>query len=301
MLKMDTATILLQTKNLLAEGETAAAINLLKTLLDGDRRHAQLARMLRVIEANFQSARQAEQLGKLTFSEAKSENAKTTDALLGLLESVETGKTTVQTPAKKMQRGLWIGLSVAGLTFLGILYFYPKFRVDCPDFADDSKLKVLVLPFSNLNESKVKIEVALNQQIEDLAQKRNLPADAEIHVNYNGAIENIDKNKAERAADQCAADLVIWGSQLKTAGDSVRVRVQFKFSGEQKTGDSGYQSLREFDLLEGAFDRSLKDVALAVCARLAILKGDTELAKTWLQKMSQTSQAEQNFLEKTGG
>ena len=298
---MNIADTLLQVKNRLADGDIFGAIDLLKTLLDSDRRFAQLARMLRVIESNFQSARQAEQLGKLTFSEAKSKYAKTTDALLGLLESVETGKTTIQTPAKKMQRGLWIVLAVAGLAFLGILFFWSKFRVDCPDFADDSKLKVLVLPFANLNESKLKIEVALGEQIEALATKRNLPADAEIHTKYNGVIENIDKNKAARAAGQCAADLVVWGSQLKMDGDSLRVRVQFKFSDEQKTGDSGYQTLKEFDLLGGTFDRGLKDVAFALCARLAILNGNNDLAKSWLQKMQQTSQAEQRFLEKPGG
>lgn len=295
---MNITDTLSQVRNLLAEGDISAAISLLKTLLDSDSRFAHLARMLRVIESNFQSARQAEQVGKLTFSEAKSEHAKTADAILGLLESVETGRLSPQTPAKKMQRGLWIGLGVAGLAFLGILFLYPKFRVDCPDFADDSKLNVLVLPFANLNESRVKVEVALSEQIEALATKRNLPADAAIHTKYVGAIENIDKNKAARAAGQCAADLVVWGTQLKITGDSIRLRVQFKFSDEQKSGDSGYQSLKEFDMLGGGFDRSLQDVAFALCARLAILNGNNELAKNWIQKMKETSPNEKRFIER---
>ena len=85
---------------------------------------------------------------------------------------------------------------------------------------------------------------------------------------------------------------------LKFGSDSIRLRVQFKFSDEAHSGDSGYQKLKEFDLLSGGFDRSLQDVAFALCARLAILHGKPDLAKTWLQKMKETAPNEQRLLEK---
>ncbi len=300
---MDNQDFIKTVKSLIENGEIDEAISVFKNGLDGGSR-AQALRMLRVIESNYQIARQDEQKGKLSFAEARQEFAKTTDAILGLLETVEKGKTGGTSSEKKMRRGLWFGIGLAGLVFLAVLFLYPKFRVGCPDFDEKKELKIMVLPFVSLGGGSLAVEkskphILVKDQIEALVKKANLSVSAAIQTNFNADSELPDHARARRMAEHCGADLIIWGKFVQK-NDSIRLKLEFVSIKNNREGQSDFRTLPDLSFWDGAMDKELGDAVFAVCARVAGLLGDKEVTVRWLGKIKEPDAVEKKTLEKLG-
>jgi len=79
-------------RELLSQGDTGRALKTLIAHLEQDGSQPDYLRSLRLIEANFNAVRQQEIKGILDFSDAKKEYARTTDALLTIIEALQSGQ-----------------------------------------------------------------------------------------------------------------------------------------------------------------------------------------------------------------
>lgn len=89
---MDYHPVFDSARELLSQGDTAKALKALIAHLEKSGSQPDYLRSLRLIEANFNTVRQQEIKGILDFSEAKREYARTNDALLTIMEALQSGK-----------------------------------------------------------------------------------------------------------------------------------------------------------------------------------------------------------------
>lgn len=298
---MENPTFAQTIKSHLENGQIGEAIAVFKVGLEANSR-APALRMLRVIESNYQLARQNEQKGILSFAEARQEYARAADAVLGLLESVENQVPGRVSPKNKMRRGLWIGVGLAGLVFLAVLFFYPKFKVGCPYFDEKKALKVMILPFGSLGGGSVSTErprpeILVKDQIEELVAKAGLSVSAAIQSNFDPESELPDHAKARRLAEHCGADLIIWGKFVQKS-DSIRLKLEYVSVKNGREGQSVFRSLPDLSFWDGAMDKELSDAVFAVCARVAGLLDKKEVTVRWLGKLKEPDATEAQALKK---
>jgi TolB-like protein len=293
---MNDATELKQIQNHLENGELSEAFQLFKILLDRNPKQTQTARMVRVLESNFQQTRQQEMKGILAHAEARQEYARATDALLNLLETAKTGgKISQISPQKKMQRGLWLGIGLAGLVFLVTLFIWPKFRIDCPHFDKTKKMNVLILPFINLGNVPAKPHVTVKTRVEELAAKVNLSVSVAIKEKFNAESDLPSTAKVQRISEQCDADMVVWGQYLMK-NDSIRLKIEFISQKNGKSGSTDFQNLPDLTFWNGQLDSDINDAVFSICARIAGRLENKTVTKQWLEKVTKPTEIERTTL-----
>ncbi len=310
---MDIHPIFESVRQHLQQGETGAALQILISYLESDGKQSELLRTLRVVQANFNAAKQQELKGILAFQEAQREYSKVNDALLSTMDDLSAGRTLNSRIPVSPNRLPWI---IGGVILLvgivaGALFFRARnasAKTDgppaaaCPDFSD-SNYKIMLLPFVGLSEQQSKPEQSIQVRIRELTRNNNLITDVEIspEQNLNGLP---DFNKAAAKGLKCKADVVVWG-QYDKVGDSILVDIHFVFSSEPKfSGHTAFQPFRSLSALQmgigggkGGELRSLDDAILSFCSILAVHAGKPELAEKWLAKIGNVSEKDDSLSE----
>ena len=111
----------------LQQGETGAALQAMITFLETEDKQGERLHTLRVVQANYNAARQQELKGILAFQEAQREYSKVNDALLSTIAELTTGRSshTVAPPGATRYRmpivlggaGLLLAIIAAALFF----------------------------------------------------------------------------------------------------------------------------------------------------------------------------------------
>lgn len=289
----------------LQQGETGAALQTIITYLEADGKQADLLHTLRVIQANFNSAKQQELKGILAFQEAQREYSKVNDAILTVVEDLNAGRSSSTVPPTSTRRNFmpWI-LGGVALIVLALVAVFMMKRAEktetaqtqpatthCPDFRANN-YHVMLLPFVPLSDANSKPERGLQQRIRDLTSKNGMMADVEIATDLELA-SLPDFARAAEKGESCKADMVVWG-QYDKVGDSILVDVHYVFSSEPKWGGrTTFQPFRSIAALQNSGNasglRSLDDAILSLCSIMAVHAGRPEMAEKWLSKIKKST------------
>lgn len=287
---------------LLREGNTAQALQLVIGLLEKDSRFRDnLLRTLRVAEVNYNSVRQQELKGILSFQEAQREYSKITDTLLAVLDDFEAGRVPpTSLPATGQNRWKLWAIVGGGVLVLGALVFWwiQRGKAGCPDFEAPNTLHVMVLPFDKLGGVDKKPALLIQSSIQELTKKANIPA--EVRLNTREEMRGLNSQDAEKLGRKCDADLVIFGQYQSFEKDSIRVKMGFKFlkgGGTEFVGP--FKTFRDITAVQP--ERDLQDAVFSLCAMIAVNKKNWGFAKRWMGRIREKNAEElamANWLEK---
>ncbi len=289
----------------LKQGDTAKALELVITHLEADRQHTDTVRTLRVVEANYNAARQQEMRGILAFGEAQREYNKVNDNLLAVLDGLSSGRIPVMQGSKAPVSSRWPLIAGIGalllLLVVGAWWFLKAdSEPECPQFRGPG-LKVMILPFQNIGNSSKdgKPEISIQKLIRERAGSNQFPLAVEVMTGYNAAQANPDVYDAQPLGKTCNADMVIWGD-YEYANDSIQVDTRFAFVGpEGRSGDLGAQAFSSIaNIRAGRMNKSLDDAVFSLCAIMAIRDKRLPLAKKWLEKVVVKDERDTKILEK---
>lgn len=299
----------------LQQGETGAALHTLITYLETEGTKTELLQTLRVIQSNYNAAKQQELKGILAFQEAQREYSKVTDALLTAMDDLAAGRPagTRITPVATAQpnRMRWIIGGIAGIVVIAAAaFFFTRKPADsattdskpsmCPNFRD-SAYHVLLLPFLSLSKDELRPSVSVQARIRTLTQNNDIVADVEI-ANEDRRKELPDVYTAREVGHKCDADLIVWG-QFEKVGDSIQVDVHYLFLGSKKneeiSGHTDFQPFRSLSAMQKMGQssglRTLDDAILSLCSVMAIHVGRVDVAEKWLNKIQTTTEKDDSL------
>lgn len=294
-------TIFDSVRQFLSQGDTAQALRMLITHLEQENSNPEALRILRVIEANFNTTRQKELKGILDFSTARQAYSKANDDLLGVLDDLAAGRTPVVEEPEASPRSMRIYWLIGGgiLILLGLiagilLRNSPPDKKpiekpqECPVF-DTQGITVMLIPFQNLGDRASKPEVAIQTLIRDLTQRNKVKSDVQVFQGDRFATNQPDMDDATEIGRHCAAKMVIWGNYEKVEeGISLDVRYVFTEAPNLPGGAIAdtFRNLSELRNDTAKFS-SLEDAVFALCAFMALHEGNMALAEKWLDKVQQ--------------
>ncbi|MCK6693344.1 MAG: hypothetical protein L6Q97_14765 [Thermoanaerobaculia bacterium] len=283
-------------RELLRRGETGKALETLIGLLEKDSVYKDnLLRTLRVAEASYNAVRQQELKGILSFQEAQREYSRVTDTLLAVLDDFEAGKVpataAVSTPGSRRM------IYLAGGVFLLLVAVFAWWKlrdkpVGCPEFSRKDALHILIVPFDNLGGREAKPALLIQDNIQTLTAKANIPA--EVKFSTREMTGDYSQN-AEEIGRRCKADLVIYGKYKAFDKDSIRVKMGFRFlKGAGLAGSGPFMTFR--DITEVQPTRDLQDAVFSLCAMIAVRDRNWQFAKRWMEKIKDKDEAESRMV-----
>lgn len=291
---------------LLQQGQTAPTLTFLIDRLSKDRRYAGLVRTLRVVEANYSRTKTQELKGVLLPQDAQRSYNQTNDAIVGVLDALLAGKTSLESAEVPVPRNWWplIGGSVlAGLLLaFGIWYVSGKRQApQCPDFQQGVP-KVLILPFINAggSQSGVLADVLVRDRIEAISGRNNFPLSVGILKQYDAEKEKPGKAEAETLLQRCDANMVIWGTCLQEAGAPPKVDTRFVID-NKIAGSTGFQAFSSLGDLSNKPDqqfRSVDDAVFSLCSWMAFAMQRDSTAMKWQNKVQEKTSDDRQLLSK---
>jgi hypothetical protein len=298
---MNHSPVLDTVQELLSQGDTGKALQVLIQLLEQAGNQSEYLRTLRVVEANFNAARQQEQKGILDFGEARRIYAKSNDAILSVLEDLKAGRNKREPEENsKFTRKLTLILGIITLIFLA-LAAWNNYRKNtpgrlgdsaCPEFRSKG-FKVMVLEFQKLSGEDSKPELGIKTRIQDLTTKNNM--DTDVRILPAKAFDNAtpDQQQALELANQCQADMVIWGDYEKLA-DSINVDIRYSLADSNWPPGAAIQTFKNISELKS--DRmkisNLDEAVFRLCTVMALHENKLDLAQKWLNKIQHPTQRE---------
>ncbi len=288
---MELPPILDATRALVREGETGKALQTLIPALEQEPRYASTVRTLQVLESNYNAVRQQELKGILSFQEAQRSHSQVSDALLSILNDLQSGR--VPNVRKRSNRMTWliIGILLLLAGIGGFLYstsFKGKMPGDgCVEFSGSGP-KVLILPFKNVARGAAKPELVIQSRIQALSNNKNFPISAEILAKMTLSSFNANGTRdAETLAHRCGADMVIWGYYEHS--DSLYIDLRFfSLRHPGSAFETGFQTFRNLpEVQSGKLLTRMDDAILAVCGVLAVRSGKADVARAWFGKMQE--------------
>lgn len=310
-------------QQLLRQGDTGQALQVLISFLEKEGSRPDLLRTLRVVEANYSAARQQEIKGILEFSEAQREYAKTNDALLGALEDLASGRKPLTSYsgtgdggssnvriAWLVGGGLLLVLGIVAGIFLTrskkprpeptqtVIEQPKEAEPQCPGFKPE-RFKVMIVQFQNLGEEKRKPELSIQSRIRELTTNNQLATDVEILNHQQFETSTPDLNDATDLGKHCQADLVIWGQFEPLVGNAISVDIHYAFTDASWPPGVASQTFKNVSEIKADQMKinNLDDAVFRICTALALHENRMDLAKKWLNKLQKPNLREQKWKE----
>ncbi|MCS7036755.1 MAG: tetratricopeptide repeat protein, partial [Saprospiraceae bacterium] len=228
-------------KKRLTEGELEAAYTELARWLEQSPEYAELARIVRINQAELYQVKAEVLKGVLSNEEARRAYNQLTDKALQVIGLIEAGRTSLSASPVEAPSGRWRYYLVGGLvallaTAVGA-WFYWQAAEDCPGFNDTVRVRVLILPFMGASKEydpAIDIMDELNDWIERSPQLR-AEALAAVHRRFD--IEKNYPNSADAVAlaRACDVQMVVWGKVRQRPDGSRALDVRYRLIG---TGQS---------------------------------------------------------------
>ena len=294
----------------LQQGETGGALDTLIKYLESEGKQTELLRTLRVVQANYNAAKQQELKGILAFQEAQREYSKVNDALLRTLDDLHAGRPTNTAFADVGRRvpWIWVGLGLALLAVVGAFFIFGKpntpkketTAATCPEFRKVD-YRIMIIPFLSLSgDTVIHPSVSIQARIRQLTTNNKMSTDVELAPGPR--ITSLpDWARAEQKGKYCGADLVIWG-QFEKVDDSLQIDVHYVFTkGDQLPGHTDFQPFKSLTALQKSGKssglRTLDDAVLSLCSVLAVHANRPEVAEKWLGKIQDTSEKDDSLMD----
>ncbi len=299
----------------LQQGETGAALQTMITFLEAEGKQAELLRTLRVVQANYNAAKQQELKGILAFQEAQREYSKVNDALLSTIDDLSAGRpqNTAVTVTRNKMPLIWGGAALLLVVIVAAVLFLRRSKTaepvpvaqnsedNCPVFRD-AQYKIMLIPFLSLNEKESKPEVSIQMRIRDLTRSNNISADVEIASGHTmGSLPDFER--AREKGKKCNANVVVWGQYEKVDDTTTMVDVHYVFTEGAKviSGHTDFHPFRSLSALQQSGKssglRTLDDAILSICSIMAVHAGRPEVAEKWLANIENTSEKDDSLQE----
>jgi len=274
-------------RELISPGESGKALSTLIAYLEKDARFKDnFLRTLRVLEGEYNAVRQKELKGIIPFQEAQREYNRINDAILAILDDLESGRIPV---AAIRMRGRNLVLALLGgvvlvLAVFALMRAFGKEAPACPEFTDAAALPILIIPFDSLSPQSAPVELRIQESISSLTKKAEIPV--EVRIGLRKKKDRSALEVAESRGRECKAGLVIYGQYLAFSADSIRVKLGF--INLRPGGNAGSLPFNTFrDITEVAAPRDLQDAIFAVCTMLAINEEKWDFAQRWIEKIKE--------------
>jgi uncharacterized protein YneF (UPF0154 family) len=295
----------------LRQGDTDQALQLLIQFLEKEGTQPEYLRTLRVVESNFNAARQRERKGILEFSDAQREYAKSNDAILEVLENLVSGKKTTtgfQGTGDGSVRNTRLYWLIGGgiLLVLGVAAGYylmgrktPKEElVECPKFRPEG-FRVMVLEFQKLSGEDSKPELGIQTRIRDLTEKNNMNTDVRIlpSKSFDGITPG--NREATEIGNQCQANLVVWG-QYEKVKDSISLDIRYAFTDPTWPPGAAIETFKNVSEIKADQMKisNLDDAVFRLCTAMALHENRMDLAEKWLNKIQTPNARETQWKKK---
>ena len=296
----------------LQQGETGAALHTLITYLEAEGKQTELLRTLRVVQANYNAAKQQELKGILAFQEAQREYSKVNDTLLLAMDDLVAGRST-RTSVPGAGRSIpWMWIGGAALAIIAVAAFFLFRKPEaaglaaktaepvCPQFRP-ADYRIMLIPFLSLSgDTLIKPSLSIQMRIRQLTMSNNMSTDVQIApgARANGMLDFVH---AEQKGKECNADLVIWG-QFEKVDDSIQVDVHYVFTkGDMISRHTDFQPFKSLSALQKSGKssglRTLDDAVLSLCSILAVHANRPEVAEKWLGKIQDTSEKDDSLVQ----
>lgn len=311
---MDYHPVFDSARELLSQGDTAKALKALIAHLEKSGSQPDYLRSLRLIEANFNTVRQQEIKGILDFSEAKREYARTNDALLTIMEALQSGKIPsvgLTGTGDGRQRQSWrFWLPGGGLLLLiGIMAGMWLWKgekpaglpkpptLECPGFSSEG-FKIMVLEFQKLSGEESRPELGIQTRIRDLTQKNNMATDVRILPASAFNNNTPDLKEATSFGRECMADMVVWG-QYEKATSGLFLDIRYTFTDPGWPPGKAMQTFNNVSEIKSDAMRiaNLDEAVFRLCTALALHENRMDLAEKWLDKLESPNERERQWKE----
>ena len=286
---MSKATILAKIRKLIAGAQPEQAIVHLQELLATEPKLAEFRNPVIQLQAELSLFRRNKIEGIISDDEENVGLSKLNKRILDLCQEIE--KVTPEV-LKKRQTTMIAGGAIAVLLTVAGWFYTQSNNKDCIQFSgnENGMFKIVVYPFTNLDNSPIKPEAEIRDEINKLCQSTHFNAQAVWHEGKK--IQNIAD--ATQSAKGCDADMVIWGS-FERSGDSTLLQVSYRLCKEDKwniqnlkiQGDSGLKAVRTISSID-AGGELLSDVSTTiklVFGMVAMYKNDNKLAVQMLESI----------------
>jgi len=250
---------------------------------------AQQASTLALIEADYKDLHKSKLKGIISYQEERLQKNKINDQLLSLfpVESATNTKANKTSNLSKLLAGFLL-LAVAG----GMIWWFGDVQHTCPNFSEEVRNKILIMPFTNVAGGTAKPQVVLRDRINQLTTKNKLSTEAAL-----GGSTDVTMRNASLIAQNCKANVVIWGTY--SAIDSLRINLNYHFSNDPQKNKIGelVEVKDVMDLLKkGQILKTQDDIIMSLCGIIALREGNKEVAKKWFEKVDQKEALDERLL-----
>lgn len=296
-------------QQLLSQGDTGQALELLIQHLEKEGSQPEIVRSLRVVEANYQSVRQQEIKGLVDFSELRRAKAQANDAILSLLDDLKSGRKPLvgQSGTGDGRVFPWPWIIVGAILLIAGIWMIrsnqkkegpltaSNSEIQCPSFQSPGS-KVIILPFLNLGESKRRPELSIQSRIRELTKNNNLATSVEILTDPKLGSDAPDDQTATQLGKHCQADMIIWGQYEPLEKDSISVDIHYAFVNADWPPGAAIQTFKNVTEIKTAKElnlANLDDAIFRICTALALHNNNLPLAEKWLNKIKKPNQREE--------
>jgi len=273
-------------QTLIADGKTKEVFSFLRQQDLPSQQSATVA----LIESEFNELQKSILKGVISFQEERLQKNRINDKLLSLfqIEGVTNNTFKKRSNLSTLLVGLLL-LAFAG----GLIWWFDSVKHTCPSFPKEVRNKIIIMPFENAAGDIAKPHLILQDRINQLTKKNNLSTYAGL-----GAAKDVNMWNASAIANNCKANVVIWGKY--SSSDSLRINLNYHFSTapqENKIGE--FITVKDvMDLLKkGEMLKTQDDAILALCGIIAMREGNKSVAKKWFDKVNQKEQLDRKFLD----
>lgn len=223
-------------KKRLSQGELEAAYDDLAQWLAQSPEYAELARIVRINQAELYQVKAEALKGTLSGEEARRAYNQLTDKALQVIGLIEAGRTTLSASPEEPRSRAWRYYLIGGLIALLVagagIWFYLRTAEGCPRFSDAARVRVLILPFMGASKGynpAIDIMDELNDWIE--RSPLNSVAIAAVHRRFD--IENNYPNSAEAVelARKCGVQMLVWGKVRQRPDGTLALDVRYRLVG----------------------------------------------------------------------
>ena len=237
-------------EHLIAQGNLEPALEQLVTLLGRDPRGGELLQIARVNQADLYQLKAAVLKGTLASDDARLTTNLITDSVLQVVRRASEGKFNLIETAPHVRSQAWRYYLAGGVVALAGALLVWRFlggktaTETCPTFSEQSRYRVLVLPFKQTGEKKAsqpEIDIAdgLNVLISKTPGLKNI-AEADVNEQYDIEAKYPNFAQAAEIAEGCEAQMLIWGKINQDAQNEYKLDIRYKLIGIDgtQTGDT---------------------------------------------------------------
>lgn len=223
-------------KKRLSQGELEAAYDELAQWLAQSPEYAELARIVRINQAELYQVKAEVLKGTLSGEEARRAYNQLTDKALQVIGLAETGRTTLSASPEEPRSRTWRYYLIGGLTALLVagvgIWFYLQTAEDCPHFSNAARVRVLILPFMGASK-EYNPAIDIMDELNDWIERSPLSSEAIAAVHRHFDIENNYPNSAEAVelARKCDVQMLVWGKVRQRPDGTLALDVRYRLVG----------------------------------------------------------------------